>query len=141
MLRRRVVCEGLAVLLAVAGLAVAESGAASAQAQAAAAKHAFSPKDWAALRSAGAVAVSADGTILYIVSFGGDRGPTRREWWTAASDGSHAAKLELPEGFMLGRGISSMALEESSVGWELRMFSVRVGWNSRSTLDAIALLP
>ena len=144
MLRRRVVCEGLAVLLAVAGLAVAESGAASAQAQAAAAKHAFSPKDWAALRSAGAVAVSADGTILYIVSFGGDRGPTRREWWTEAADGSHAAKLELPEGFTPigftrdGHGLYG--------GWkvnkerQLAVFPVKDG-KAAAVPSAVVLLP
>jgi dipeptidyl aminopeptidase/acylaminoacyl peptidase len=65
-----------------------------------AAKHPFAAKDWAALHSAGAAAVSPDGTILYQVTFGGDHGPTKREWWTMAPDGSHAAKLDLPEDFM-----------------------------------------
>jgi dipeptidyl aminopeptidase/acylaminoacyl peptidase len=63
------------------------------------AKHPFASKDWASMRSAGATAVSPDGTILYVVTFGGDRGPTQREWWTIQPDGTHATKLELPGGF------------------------------------------
>lgn len=59
----------------------------------------FTAKDWAALRSAGAVAVSPQGSILYIVTYGAEHGPSKREWWTIDVDGSHAAKLELPEGF------------------------------------------
>ena len=64
-----------------------------------AAKHPFGPKDWAALRSAGVTAVSAEGTILYQVSFGAERGPSHHEWWTVAADGAHPVKLDLPEGF------------------------------------------
>jgi dipeptidyl aminopeptidase/acylaminoacyl peptidase len=79
-------------------LALAAGVSASAQ-TAAPATHAFTAKDWATLRSAGAVAVSPDGTILYLVTFGGESGPTHREWWTIEADGSHATKLELPEGF------------------------------------------
>ena len=72
----------------------------SATAQVAPAKHPFSAKDWAALRSAGVTAVSPNGTILYLVTFGReDHGPTHREWWTVAADGSQAAKLDLPEDF------------------------------------------
>jgi hypothetical protein len=63
------------------------------------AKHPFSPKDWALLHSAQAIAVSPDGIILYVVTFGDDHGPTHEEWWTIASDGTHAAKLDTPEGF------------------------------------------
>jgi dienelactone hydrolase len=63
-------------------------------------KHPFSAKDWAALHSAGAAAVSPDGTILYLVTFGGDQGPTQREWWSIQPDGTHATKLDLPEGFL-----------------------------------------
>jgi dipeptidyl aminopeptidase/acylaminoacyl peptidase len=63
------------------------------------AKHPFTAKDWASLRSAGATSVSPDGSILYVVTFGGEHGPTHREWWTIQPDGSHATKLELPEGF------------------------------------------
>jgi dipeptidyl aminopeptidase/acylaminoacyl peptidase len=62
-------------------------------------KHPFSPKDWASLHSAQAIAVSPDGIILYVVTFGDDHGPTHEEWWTIASDGTHAAKLDTPEGF------------------------------------------
>jgi dipeptidyl aminopeptidase/acylaminoacyl peptidase len=63
------------------------------------AKHPFTAKDWASLRSAGAVAVSPEGEILYTVTYGGDRGPTHREWWTVDADGSHPVKLEMPDGF------------------------------------------
>ena len=63
------------------------------------ARHAFTAKDWATLRSANAVAVSPDGTILYTVPFGAEKGPTHREWWTIAPDGSHATKLDLKDDF------------------------------------------
>jgi dipeptidyl aminopeptidase/acylaminoacyl peptidase len=63
------------------------------------AKHPFGPKDYASLQSAGAAAVSPDGIILYVVTFGGDHGPTHQEWWTVAPDGKHATKLDLPEDF------------------------------------------
>lgn len=62
-------------------------------------RHPFTAKDWAVLRSAGAMAVAPNGTILYVVTFGGEKGPTHREWWTVQPDGSHAMKLDLPEGF------------------------------------------
>jgi WD40 repeat protein len=39
------------------------------------------------------------GTILYEVNFGGDTGPTHKEWWTISSDGSHAMKLTLSDDF------------------------------------------
>jgi len=83
------------------GLVLALGAASCAQTPAAApaAKHPFTPKDWAALRSAGVVSVSPDGTILYIVTFGADHGPTKREWWTIAPDGGHAQKLDLQDGF------------------------------------------
>ncbi|HEY6445350.1 MAG TPA: prolyl oligopeptidase family serine peptidase [Acidobacteriaceae bacterium] len=63
------------------------------------ARHPFTAKDWATLRSAGASAVSPDGTILYEVTFGAEQGPTHREWWTIQPDGTHAAKLDIPEDF------------------------------------------
>ncbi len=92
MRRNWMVSGALAVVfLAAAAMAAAQSGAA--------AKHPFTAKDWATLRSAGATAVSPDGTILYVVTFGGETGPTHREWWTIQPDGSHATKLDLPEGF------------------------------------------
>ena len=43
-----------------------------------AAKHPFTARDWASLHSAGVTAVSPDGTILYVVTFGGERGPTHQ---------------------------------------------------------------
>jgi dipeptidyl aminopeptidase/acylaminoacyl peptidase len=96
MQRRRIVSAGLLALLAVAGMAQSAPGTPG---QAASGRHPFSPTDWAALRSAGVAAVSPDGTILYQVTFGGAHGPTQREWWTVAPDGSHAAKLDLSEDF------------------------------------------
>lgn len=81
-----------------AGLSIAMAAAAAGQANAA--KGPFTAKDWAGLHSAGAAAVSADGTILYRVTYGGESGPTHVDWWTVAPDGSHRIKLDLPEGFM-----------------------------------------
>ena len=68
-------------------------------AQAGGGKHAFTPMDWAKLHSADAAAVSSDGTILYRVSYGAEKGPTHSEWWTAAPDGSRNVKLELSDDF------------------------------------------
>lgn len=59
----------------------------------------FTAKDWATLHSARAAAVSAQGTILYAVSFGAEKGPTHTDWWTVGTDGHNAKKLEMPEGF------------------------------------------
>jgi dipeptidyl aminopeptidase/acylaminoacyl peptidase len=36
---------------------------------------------------------------LYNVSYGGDKGPTRNEWWTIGADGANAAKLDLSDDF------------------------------------------
>ena len=47
--------------------------------------------------SAGAAAVSEDGTILYRVSYGAEKGKTHTDWWNMSGDGSHAAKLDLPD--------------------------------------------
>ena len=94
MRRRRIAYVGLGMALAIAELSWSGVGAAEEPA----AKHAFSAKDWAAVRDAMAAAVSPDGTILYLVAFGGDRGPEKLEWWTTV-DGSHATKLDLPEDF------------------------------------------
>ncbi len=63
------------------------------------AKYPFTAKDWAVLHSAGVTAVSPDGTILYQVSNGGEKGPTHQEWWRVAPNGSDRGKLDLPEGF------------------------------------------
>jgi dipeptidyl aminopeptidase/acylaminoacyl peptidase len=82
------------------GAALLAAGAAGAQQPTvAAAKHPFAAKDWSALRSGEATAVSPDGTILYRVTFGADKGPTHTEWWTVGADGSHAAKLDLQDDF------------------------------------------
>jgi dipeptidyl aminopeptidase/acylaminoacyl peptidase len=64
-----------------------------------AATHPFTAKDWATLRSASAAAVAPDGGILYVVNFGGEHGPTHREWRSIQPDGTHATKLDLPDGF------------------------------------------
>jgi dipeptidyl aminopeptidase/acylaminoacyl peptidase len=65
----------------------------------AASRHLFGAKDFASLHSAEAKAVSPDGVILYVVTFGGDQGPTHEEWWTVAPDGARATKLDLPADF------------------------------------------
>jgi hypothetical protein len=59
----------------------------------------FTAKDWSELRSAHASAVGANGTILYSLSYGADKGPTHTDWWTMGADGNNAKKLEMPEGF------------------------------------------
>jgi dienelactone hydrolase len=64
-----------------------------------AAKHPFTAKDWSALRSARAVAVSPQGTILSRVSHGAAKGPTQSELWTIGADGSNAAKLDASDDF------------------------------------------
>jgi dipeptidyl aminopeptidase/acylaminoacyl peptidase len=89
-------CGCLGGVLAVAGLAWAQSAPTT---QPVVTKHPFTAKDWSTLRSAGAAAVSPNGTILYSVTFGGDKGPTNHEWWTVAPDGAHAAKLDIQESF------------------------------------------
>jgi len=58
----------------------------------------FTAKDWTVLRSAHPVSVT-DGVILYSVTYGAEKGPTKTEWWTIGADGSGARKLEVPEGF------------------------------------------
>lgn len=94
-------CQWMKVLRACLSvtLTIGFTAAALAQTAAPSGKHPFGPKDWAALHSATAAAVAPDGTILYLVTFGGDAGPTRKEWWTIAPDGAHATKLDLPKGF------------------------------------------
>ncbi len=51
------------------------------------------------MHSAHAAAVSGNGTILYSVAFGGEKGPTHTEWWTIGADGNNAKKLEVPDAF------------------------------------------
>lgn len=59
----------------------------------------FTAKDWSELRSAHPTAVSPQGMILYNVSYGGEKGPTRTEWWTIDGDGNNRKKLDVPDGF------------------------------------------
>jgi hypothetical protein len=101
------------------GVALLAAGAAGAQQPTVtAAKHPFGAKDWSALHSAHAAAVSPDGTILYRVIFGGDKGPTHTEWWTIGADGSHAAKLDLQEDFSpMGFTIDGRSLYG---GWKVK---------------------
>ena len=90
----------LTLLGAVLGTMVAgRTTRAGQQAAAPAAKHAFTAKDWPQLHSARATAVAADGTILYRVAFGGEKGPSKSEWWTIAADGTGATKLEISDDF------------------------------------------
>ncbi len=63
-------------------------------------KHPFTVADSAALRSARAIAVTADGeTILYEVNYGGPKGPTNQEWYLIGADGTNARPLALPDKF------------------------------------------
>jgi dipeptidyl aminopeptidase/acylaminoacyl peptidase len=63
-------------------------------------KHPFSIEDYSALHSARALAVSPDGkSVLYVVSYDGDKGPTKHEWHTIDVTGANDRKLNLPEGF------------------------------------------
>lgn len=63
-------------------------------------QHPFSWDDYAALRSARAISVSPDGkTVLYEVSFDGDKGPTKHEWRLIDTSGENTRKLTLPEAF------------------------------------------
>lgn len=113
------------------GLAFLLSGSAAAQEPTAAAgtatKHPFGAKDWSALRSARAAAVSPDGTILYRVPFGGDKGPTHTEWWTIGADGSGAAKLDLQDDF-------------SPMGFTIDGHSLYGGWKVKDQ-QQLAIFP
>jgi dipeptidyl aminopeptidase/acylaminoacyl peptidase len=93
-----IVCGLAWAILAAAGFGQAGYGQA--------AKLPFGAKDWSSLRSARAKAVAADGTVLYAVTHGGDKGPTKSEWWTVAKDGSQPVKLDLSDNFS-PRGFTS----------------------------------
>lgn len=86
----------LVITLFMAGTALGQQAAPAAGQRA---KHPFTADDWSNLRSAMATAVSPDGTILYHVTFGAEKGPTHNEWWTTAADGSHTVQLELSDDF------------------------------------------
>lgn len=63
-------------------------------------KTVFGVDAYSAVRRARAVAVSPDGkTVLFVASFEGEKGPTKREWHTIATTGENNRKLELPESF------------------------------------------
>jgi dipeptidyl aminopeptidase/acylaminoacyl peptidase len=63
-------------------------------------RHPFGIKDYSALHGARALAISPDGkTILFVVSFDGEKGPTKHEWHLIDVSGDNQRKLELPEGF------------------------------------------
>ncbi len=63
-------------------------------------KHPFGINDFSAIREARAVAITPDGkTILYVVTYDGDKGPTKREWYLIDASGENKRKLDLPESF------------------------------------------
>ena len=77
------------------GVAVPRAGSRSASD-----KHPFGLDDYSALRRANARAVSPDGkTVLYEVSYDGDKGPTKHEWRLIDTSGANSRKLDLPESF------------------------------------------
>jgi acetyl esterase/lipase len=99
-------------LLATALLTTGSSrGAQNAAPPEQAANHPFTARDWAQLHNARAIAVSPDGTILYHVAFGAERGPSKSEWWTIAADGTHTTKLEVSDDFSpMGYTVDGLAL-------------------------------
>jgi dipeptidyl aminopeptidase/acylaminoacyl peptidase len=63
-------------------------------------KHPFGIDDYSALRRAMVRSVSPDGkTVLYEVSYDGDKGPTKHEWHLIDASGANGRKLDLPESF------------------------------------------
>ena len=63
-------------------------------------KHPFTVGDWEALRHVRSAFVSPDGrTILYRVSYDGDKGAEKKEWHLIDVFGENGRKLELPENF------------------------------------------
>ena len=63
-------------------------------------KHPFGLDDYSALRRANALAVSPDGkTVLYEISFDGNKGPAKHEWHLIDASGENGRKLDLPESF------------------------------------------
>jgi len=64
------------------------------------AKHPFGIDDYSALHRATPVSVSPDGkSVLYEVSYDGDKGPTKHEWHLIDATGQNARKLDLPDSF------------------------------------------
>jgi len=63
-------------------------------------KHPFTWDDYSVLHRAVPLSVSPDGkTILYVVSYDGDKGPTKREWRLIDATGENSRKLDLPDSF------------------------------------------
>ena len=63
-------------------------------------KHPFTWDDYSVLHRAAPISVSPDGrTILYVVSYDGDKGPTKREWRFIDATGENSRKLDLPDSF------------------------------------------
>jgi dipeptidyl aminopeptidase/acylaminoacyl peptidase len=63
-------------------------------------KHPFGINDYSAIHQARALAISPDGkTILLVVLYDGDKGPTKREWYLIDASGENQRKLDLPESF------------------------------------------
>ncbi len=63
-------------------------------------RHPFTFDDLATLRHAQAAAVSPDGkTVLYVVEYGGTKGPDNHDWYLVPAAGGEARQLSLPEHF------------------------------------------
>lgn len=63
-------------------------------------RHPFTYDDLATLRYVRAVAVSPDGkTVLYVVNYGGAKGPDNHDWYLIPVSGGDARQLSLPEHF------------------------------------------
>jgi dipeptidyl aminopeptidase/acylaminoacyl peptidase len=80
-------------------LSIALSASLGVKAENKPAKAPFTAREWATLRSATAVAVAAEGTILYQVTFGAEHGPSQKEWWTTDPAEDQPSKLDLPADF------------------------------------------
>jgi dipeptidyl aminopeptidase/acylaminoacyl peptidase len=94
-MKRSVVPSQVCLLLLAAAL-----GGVSASGSRAADKHPFGIGDWGTLRRARAISVSPDGkTILYNVSYDGEKGPAKNEFRLIDAAGENSRKLELPENF------------------------------------------
>ncbi len=69
-------------------------------AQGAPAGHPYTPDDWASTPGAAAVAVAPAGdAVLYVVTVGGQKGPSTRHWHIVRPDGGGDRALDLPAGF------------------------------------------
>ena len=94
-MKRSFVPSQICMLLLAAAL-----GGVSASGSRAANKHPFGIGDWGSLRRARAISVSPDGkTILYNVSYDGEKGPAKNEFRLIDAAGENSRKLELPENF------------------------------------------